>query len=156
MIPCGFSAARSASASVSACAVEVSLDRKTETFELLNERVRETPIQASLLLYLAAGSFKPYVLGGPGWYSRTVESLDEAVEESVTTREFGWHAGFGAEFRMGNHAGVHADYRYTFLSFDDDDDDPDAAPATGTNSLITGLLPSHNGSMWTVGVTIYF
>jgi opacity protein-like surface antigen len=137
--------------------LEISFDRKTQTFEALDEKVKETPIQASLLLFLAGGGFKPYLLGGPGWYKRRVESLTDA-EEPVSTTKFGWHGGFGAELRMGRHAGLHADYRYTFLSFDDDDDDAaaGAAPATGNDSFISGLLPSHDGSMWTVGVTFYF
>lgn len=138
-------------------ALEVSLDRHTQTFESLNERVKETPIQASLLLYLARGTFAPYVLGGPGWYSRTVEAIEDPQDiiEDESTRTFGWHAGFGAEIRMGRHAGLHADYRYTHLSFDDDDENG-AAAASGRDSFVSGLLPSHEGSMWTVGVTLYF
>lgn len=125
--------------------LEVSFDRRTDTFDQLNERVTETPIQASLLLFLAGGGFKPYLLGGPGWYKRSVEPLDTGVEVSNT--KFGWHAGFGAEFR-GGPVGVHADYRYTFLNFGDDDDDDEG--------VIGQLLPSHDGHMWTVGATFYF
>ncbi len=133
--------------------LEVSLDRHTEKFDLLNEEVKETPVQASLLLFLAKGSFSPYLLGGPGWYTRTVEAIDDAggAIESVSTRKFGWHAGFGAEIRMGRHAGLHADYRYTFLDFSDDDDDEDDG-----GLFVNRLLPGHEGSMWTVGFTIYF
>ena len=60
------------------------------------------PIQASLLLFPARGAFSPFVLGGAGWYSQKFETLvgDETVL-SETVREFGWHAGFGAELRMG-------------------------------------------------------
>jgi opacity protein-like surface antigen len=136
--------------------LEVSIDRHTETFELLGERVKETPVQVSGLLFLARGAFKPYLLAGPGWYKKSIESID-GLEPDVSTREFGWHGGFGAEIRGGRHFGVHADYRYTRLSFDDDDDDePGAAGLSGNNSFISGLLPSHDGSMWTVGVTVYF
>lgn len=135
--------------------LEVSIDRHTETFDLLGEKVKETPVQASLLLFLARGNFKPYLLGGPGWYNKTVESLD-GIEDDVTTRKFGWHGGFGAEIRGGRHLGIHADYRYTFLKFGDDDEEAGMAGASGTNSFISGLLPSHDGSMWTVGVTVYF
>jgi hypothetical protein len=118
--------------------LELSLDRRSESFDLLNEKVTETPIQASLLLYLARGGFKPYLLGGPGWYKRSVEPInnpDDLIDD-VSNTEFGWHAGFG-------------DYRYTFLDFGDDDDDDD-------DGFIGGLLPSHGGSMWTVGATVYF
>jgi len=102
--------------------VELSMDRHSESFELLNEKVTETPIQASLLLRLASGGFSPYLLGGPGWYRRTVEVID-GPELSVKTREFGWHAGGGLELRLGKHAGIHGDYRYTFLDFGDDDEE---------------------------------
>ena len=137
--------------------LEVSLDRHTESFEVLNERVKETPIQASLLLYLARGSFAPYLLGGPGWYTRTIEAIEnpDAVEDQ-STRTFGWHGGFGAEIRIGRHAGLHADYRYTQLNFDDDEEEENGAGGGGDKAFVSGLLPSYDGSMWTVGLTIYF
>jgi opacity protein-like surface antigen len=87
----------------------------------------------------------PFLLGGPGWYRRKVEALDGP--ESVTTTEFGWHAGIGLQLLPNKHFGIHGDYRYTFLDFNDDDDD---------EGFIGGLLPGHRGSMWTLGATIYF
>ena len=128
--------------------LEVSIDRRSEEFDALDQRVKETPIQMSLLLFLARGSFKPYLLGGPGWYRTRVEPIDDS-DAGTTAKEFGWHGGFGAEIRGGRHFGIHADYRYTFLDFNDDDDGDD-------DGLIGGLLPSHKGSMWTVGATVYF
>lgn len=125
--------------------LEVSLDRRKESFDLLNEKVTETPIQASLLFRLGRGSVTPFLLGGPGWYRRKVESLDDSGP-SVSTTEFGWHAGGGLEILAGRHFGIHGDYRYTFLDFDDDEDE----------GFIGGLLPGHRGSMWTLGATIYF
>jgi len=127
--------------------VEVSLDRHSESLEILNERVTETPIQASLLLRLAGGGFSPYLLAGPGWYRRTVEAI-EGPDLSVSTREFGWHAGGGLEIRLGRHAGIHGDYRYTFLDFKGEDEDD--------GGFIGGLLPGYKGSMWTMGATVYF
>ena len=129
--------------------VEVSMDWHTEEFEELGQKVKQNPIQVSGLLFLAGGGFKPYLLGGPGWYKRTVESIADS-DLDVTTRDFGWHAGFGAEIRPNRRFGIHGDYRYTFLDFGDDDDDDD------DGGLIGGLLPSHNGSMWTVGFSFYF
>ena len=126
--------------------LEVSLDRHSESFDLLNEKVTETPIQASLLLRLAGGSVSPFLLGGPGWYRRSVETID-GPEVSIDTTEFGWHAGGGLEVRAGRHFGIHGDYRYTFLDFGDDDED---------EGFIGGLLPGHRGSMWTLGATVYF
>jgi opacity protein-like surface antigen len=129
--------------------VEVSLDSHSEDFELLNQKVKERPIQASLLLKLAGGSLQPYLLGGPGWYKRSVEPLEGPAEDlEVSTTEFGWHAGGGLEVKMGRHAGIHGDYRYTFLDFGRDDNDP--------GGLIGSLLPGHRGSMWTLGATVYF
>ena len=128
--------------------LEVSMDRHSESFELLNQKVTETPIQASLLLRLGAGRVSPFLLGGPGWYRRKVELIDGPDDADVETTEFGWHAGGGLEILAGRHLGIHGDYRYTFLDFGDDDDDDEG--------FIGGLLPGHRGSMWTVGATIYF
>jgi opacity protein-like surface antigen len=126
--------------------LEVSLDRHSESFEVLNQKVTETPIQTSLLLRLGGGSVSPFLLGGPGWYRRKVEALDGPGDLSVSTTEFGWHAGGGLEILPNRHFGIHGDYRYTFLDFTDDDDE----------GIIGGLLPGHRGSMWTLGATIYF
>ena len=134
--------------------LEVSLDSHTEDLELLNQKVKERPIQASLLFKLAAGSVQPYLLGGPGWYKRSVSPLEGPGEDlEVTNTEFGWHAGGGLEIRAGRHFGFHGDYRYTFLDFGGDDDDDDGG---GLIPGLGGLLPGHRGSMWTLGATLYF
>jgi len=132
-------------------AVELSLDIHSETNELETARIREYPIQASLLLYPARGSFSPYFLGGAGWYATKFETLagDETIAEE-TVRDFGWHAGIGAELKLGKHAGLHGDYRYTFLDFGDDDDNEIGGAILGR------VLPGYKGSMWTAGLTIYF
>jgi opacity protein-like surface antigen len=126
----------------------VSIDRHSESFELLNQKLTETPIQASLLLRLGGGSVSPFLLAGPGWYRSTLAPLDSSDDDDddVNSTEFGWHAGFGLEILPNRHFGIHGDYRYTFLDFTDDDDE----------GFIGGLLPGHRGSMWTVGATIYF
>jgi opacity protein-like surface antigen len=130
--------------------LEVSLDRHSESFDALNEKVTETPIQGSLLLRLSSGRVSPFLLAGPGWYKRKVEPIDGPEENDleVETTEFGWHAGGGLEIGLGRHLGIHGDYRYTFLDFDDDDEDDEG--------FIGGVLPGHRGSMWTLGATIYF
>ena len=139
-------------------ALELSIDLRTQTNEAQTERIRAYPLQASLLLFPVRATFAPYVLGGVGWYSHRVDLMaDGDVLASETTRDFGYHAGFGAELSLGRHAGLHADYRFTRLSFGDDDEDetPGAsAQASGRHAL--SLLPSHKGSMWTAGLTIYF
>jgi hypothetical protein len=128
--------------------LELSLDRHTESFDLLKQKITASPIQASLLLRLGGGSISPFLLGGPGWYRRSIEPID-GPDLKVSTTEFGWHAGGGLEIRAGRHFGIHGDYRYTFLDFGGDDEDED-------EGFIQGLLPGHRGSMWTVGATVYF
>lgn len=130
--------------------LEIAMDRHSEEFEALNQKVIDTPIQASLLLRLGNGSLKPYLLGGPGWYRRKVELLAGSGDADVVDTEFGWHGGIGLEVLAGRHFGIHGDYRYTFLDFNGDDDDED------DEGFIGRLLPGHRGSMWTLGATIYF
>jgi hypothetical protein len=130
---------------------ELSLDRRTEENAGLTERVRDSPVQASLLLCLARSSFSPYLLAGMGWYRQTIETINAGeVTATARTRRTGSHGGFGAELRAGRHAALHGDYRYTFLHFGDD---PNAPVATSSGSR---FLPSYEGSMWTAGLTIYF
>ena len=141
--------------------IELALDLKTETNEAETVRVRTTPFQASLLLFPVRGSLSPFVLGGVGWYSTRVQQLEATeVIDSVTTRRRGYHAGFGAELQLGRHAGLHADYRYTFLNFNDEDeeeeDDPSFLESLSPAAAVSRFLPSSEGSMWTVGLTIYF
>ena len=126
--------------------VEVSLDRHSQSSEVLNQKFTETPIQASLLLRMGSGKVAPFVLGGPGWYRRKVEALNGPADLAISTTEFGWHAGIGLEILPTRHFGIHGDYRYTFLDFGKDDDE----------GLIGGLLPGHRGSMWTLGASFYF
>ena len=144
--------------------LEVSLDRRTEDTPDLTQRVRDYPLQGSLLLFPIHSTFAPYVLGGVGWYTHVVDTLDTGkVTESTSTRKMGYHGGFGAEMKMGKHAGVHADYRYTMVHFGDGTGSASLTAGkavTGTNAGTTGLasrlLPSYDGSMWTGGVTFYF
>ena len=138
--------------------LELSLDRRTESNTPLTERVRDSPLQASLLMYPWHTAFAPYLLGGAGWYSHRVEALvDNKVVSSDTSRKFGYHAGFGAELGLGRHAGIHADYRYTFLRFGDDSEDAaGAAPQQNGRNGLSPILPSYKGSMWTAGLTVYF
>jgi hypothetical protein len=127
--------------------LEVSMDRHSESSEALNQKITETPVQLSLLMRLGGRSVSPFLLGGRGWYRRTVKVLDGSDDAEVKSTEVGWHAGGGLEIRAGRHFGLHGDYRYTFLDFDDDEED---------EGFIGGLLPGHRGSMWTLGGTIYF
>ena len=130
--------------------VELSLDRHSESSELLDRKVTHTPVQASFLLR-GRGKVAPFVLAGPGWYRRTLETLDGPSDLDISTTEFGWHAGAGLEILLTRHFGIHGDYRYTFLDFGDDEDDDD-----DDGGVIGRFLPGHRGSMWTLGATFYF
>jgi len=130
--------------------LEVAMDRKSEEFPLLNQKVTETPIQTSLLLRLGSGKLTPILLGGPGWYRRKVQLIDGPDDASLVSTEFGWHAGVGLEVFAGRHFGIHGDYRYTFLDFNGDDDEDE------DEGFIGRLLPGHRGSMWTFGASVYF
>ena len=133
---------------------ELAMDRHSESLEAFDRKVTETPLQASLILK-GTSKLAPYLLGGPGWYRRTVEALGGPSDLDISTTEFGWHAGIGLEIRAGRHFGIHGDYRYTFLDFSDDDDDDDGGGIIG-GGIIGGLLPGHRGSMWALGATVYF
>jgi opacity protein-like surface antigen len=146
-------------------AFELSLDWRTVTNEDETLRTRAYPIQASLLLYPLRTVLAPYVLGGVGWYSNRVQALtDGEVTEEITTRDFGFHAGFGAQVWLGRHAAVNLDYRYTRVEFGGDDDDAGSEGTEGSGSLRVPVLApiaekiglSHQGSMWTAGVSVYF
>ena len=131
-------------------AIEVSLERRTENPNI-STRVKDYPLQGSLLLFPIRSTFSPYLLGGMGWYTHVVDSLAAGeVVTSARSRTTGVHAGFGAELKVGGHAGIHADYRYTKLHFGDDGTD------SGTGGLASRFKPSYDGSMWTAGFTLYF
>lgn len=139
-------------------ALEVSFDYRSHLNETLTERIKDYPIQGSFLLYPARSVVSPYFVGGFGWYSRKVESLqDDQVIASTTTRTTGSHAGLGTDISIGQHLTIHADYRYTLIGFGDEADTaPGAVPIPGLLWLQDRLGLSHKGSMWTTGVTVYF
>lgn len=136
-------------------AVEGALDYRTETDETGLIRVKERPLQGSLLLFPIRSTLSPYVLGGYGIYNRTVEVLDDdalllpAVSESE--RRSGLHFGFGAEVLFGRRVAFILDYRYRFVRFGqaESGEDPVNLP------FLKDHL-SHEGSMWTSGVAFYF
>jgi opacity protein-like surface antigen len=139
-------------------AFEVTFDYRSHLNENRTERIKDYPIQGSLLLYPVRTVVSPYLVGGFGWYSKNVDTLqDDQVIASTTTRKTGSHAGLGIEVSVGRHATIHADYRYTLIGFGDDADTaPAAVPIPGLRWLQDRLGLSHKGSMWTTGVTLYF
>jgi opacity protein-like surface antigen len=136
-------------------ALEVGIDfRSTLVGGDITARIKDYPIQASLLVFPVRRTIAPYVFGGLGWYSRRVEVLGPVQPiESETTRKIGYHAGFGAELRVHRHVGLHGDYRYTFLHFGDDDDTGES-PSLIPFAERLGI--SNEGSAFTWGATFYF
>jgi hypothetical protein len=148
-------------------AFEIAMDFRSGLTGDLTERIRDYPIQASLLIFPIRSRVAPYLVGGVGWYSQHVERLGptQSVEEAETTRTMGYHGGFGAELRVHKHVGLYGDYRYTMIRLGDSDED---APQTRTSQQqSSATLPtwipfaerlkmSHEGSMFTWGATFYF
>jgi opacity protein-like surface antigen len=139
-------------------ALELALDYHSELSDDLKTRVKDYPFQASLLVYPMSTTIAPYLIGGVGWYSQSIGTLEGAqVEETVTTRKMGYHAGVGAEVRAGRHVTLHGDYRYTFLGMGDDSNGtPGGLPLPGTIGLQERLKLTHQGSMWNWGATFFF
>jgi opacity protein-like surface antigen len=140
--------------------LEVSLDQRTELAADGKSRLRERPLQGSMLMFLARSTFSPYLLGGYGIYSQTTDILGTAgaVTSSTMERKTGAHMGFGAELFLGRHAALYLDYRYRFVSFGEP-----AADEKELNIPGKGIIPgadafnlSHKGTMFTSGVAFYF
>lgn len=140
--------------------LELAADYRTERADDGLSRLKERPIQGSLLLFPVRAAFAPYLLAGYGLYSQTVETLDTTgtVVDSVSERKTGGHLGFGAEIFLGRHAALFVDYRYRFVKFGSPDDGAKAIDIPGS-----GLIPgadnvklSHRGTMWTSGMAFYF
>ncbi|MFN8058484.1 MAG: outer membrane beta-barrel protein [Vicinamibacterales bacterium] len=139
-------------------ALELALDYKSRT--TLTEKITDYPFQGSVLLYPVRSTVGLYLLGGVGWYSESVAPLDSAGKPltGTTSRRFGYHGGVGGEVELGRRATLHLDYRYTFLHFGGDNatDNAGAVPIPGTIGLQDRLKLSHEGSMWTTGLTFFF
>ena len=141
-------------------ALEVSLDYRSFLTDDNTIRVRETPLQGSLLIFPVRSVFAPYLLGGVGLYRRKFDDVRLSTQPVTlsTEQKFGVHLGVGAEIFFGRHAAVFADYRFRFVKFGapGEDDQPINIPGS---SFIPGLdkfKVSHQGSMWTTGVAFYF
>ena len=134
--------------------LEVAMDFRTEQSEDGLSRVRERPLQGSILLFPVRSTFAPYVLGGIGLYSHSTDALDAAgvVQSTMTERKTGAHLGFGAELFLGRHAALFADYRFRFVKFGSPEEGADSIDLPGLDTFNI----SHRGSMWTSGMAFYF
>ena len=152
-------------------AIEVSADYESELNESLTQRAKTMPIQASLLYFPLRSMVSPYVLGGLGWYRHSLTETTPPASAATTTsiREMGYHAGLGAELRLGQRMAIHGDYRYTYIRFGgaSTESGTATAPAAGTRAGLTSGLPSlsaiqeslklaRQGSMWNWGLTFFF
>lgn len=151
---------------------EGSLDLRTTWDTARTQRLRETPLQGSLLIYPFRSVLSPYALGGMGVYTRTYEVLGAGgvIAQSAQERKTGMHLGFGGELRLAKHAVAYVDYRYRFVKFGDgtSSNGTTTASANGTTSnlamrALLSTIPgmdllkfSHQGSMWTGGVAFVF
>ena len=133
--------------------LELSIDYKTTRNEANTERLRERPMTGSLMIFLSRRILSPYLLGGAGLYTTTIDTLgvQGQVLSSESERKFGYHMGLGAELFFTRHTAFFLDYRYRFVKFGD--------PEAGSDPIgIPGLEDrlSHRGSMWTSGLAFYF
>lgn len=159
-------------------AIEVSADYESRLNESLTERAKSMPIQASVLYFPVRSAVSPYVLGGVGWYRHSLTQVSSAPGASsassamtTTIREMGYHAGLGAELRVGKRMAIHGDYRYNHIRFGGDGSQPEKQ-ATSPSALTLAssaisLLPklsaiqeslkrNNQGSMWNWGATFFF
>jgi hypothetical protein len=145
-------------------ALEIAMDFKSGVTGDLTERIKDYPIQGSLLIFPVRSRIAPYLLGGIGWYSQRVQQLGRlsALVQDQTTRKIGYHAGFGGEVRVHKHVGLYGDYRYTFIRFGKDDENISSEPSLGKDAMpftipfAERLRMSHEGSMFAWGATFYF
>jgi hypothetical protein len=140
--------------------LEAAMDYRSYLNEAGTERVRERPVQGSLLLFLVRSGFSPYVGGGIGLYSQTHDTLgaNGLVTASTTEKKVGWHLGAGAEIRLARHAALFADYRFRFVKFGaaEPGSEPISIPGSSFIPALNNVKLSHQGSMWTSGVAFYF
>ena len=134
---------------------ELAMDYRAYKSEDLTTQVRETPIQGSLLMFIARSVISPYLVSGVGIYTRHFDQLDSKgiIKETTTERRMGWHLGAGLEIRLARHVAMFGDYRLRFVKFGDssgDGRDPVTIPG------LDKLKLSHQGSMWTGGLAFYF
>jgi opacity protein-like surface antigen len=134
-------------------AVEVAIDTRSETSADGSSRLRERPMQFTMLMYPLRTTFSPYILAGFGIYKQYVDTLDSTGTATATTssQTTGWHAGFGAELTFHRHVAFYADYRWRNVSV--------GGTGAAGSSPIPGVNLFHvssQGSMWTGGMAFYF
>ncbi len=142
--------------------VEGAADIRTTWNTARTERVRETPLQGSILIYPIHSILAPYLIGGMGIYTQSYDTVAAGVVTPVSQeRKVGMHLGFGGDVQLGKRLVAYLDYRYRFVTFGNDGkaSQNSASSASGTGTSVPGLGAlgvSHQGSMWTAGVAFVF
>jgi hypothetical protein len=97
-------------------AVEASISGHDSELQNGDQHVIQYPVQLSAMFYLFPESeFRPYILGGVGWYyTRTEYSGALAATPNSTEHVFGEHFGAGLELIVGKNVSVDGDIRYIF------------------------------------------
>jgi opacity protein-like surface antigen len=99
-------------------AAEASIQYHQDQYQNGGVVVTQYPVQLTAFLYpIPEGPFRPYLLGGVGWYYTNVEyrgSFSGLPER--TDNIFGEHLGGGAEIFLGPAVSLDADLRYIFLN----------------------------------------
>jgi hypothetical protein len=134
--------------------IEATLDYRSEFSDGRTQRIREMPIQFSMLIYPVRGVISPYLLAGFGLYTEHTDRLNNSgiVLETTTERRTGWHMGLGGEVFVVRQMALFVDYRWRFVRFGEPESGADPIDIPGIDSLKL----SHRGSMWTSGMAFYF
>jgi opacity protein-like surface antigen len=99
-------------------AAEASITFHENRYENGDVHVTQYPVQVSGMFYpLPDGEFRPYVLGGVGWYyTRITYTGAFSGVTNQTDHTFGGHVGVGLELRLAPSISIDADLRYIWLS----------------------------------------
>lgn len=99
-------------------AVEASISFHENRYEGGDVSVTQYPVQLTAFLYpFPDGPFRPYLLGGVGWYYTRIDYTDSFSSLSDKTEHiFGEHLGLGVELMLGTRTSLDLDVRYVFLN----------------------------------------
>jgi opacity protein-like surface antigen len=104
-------------------AAEAAITFHSNRYENGDVVVTQYPLQLTAFLYIIPeGPFRPYVLGGVGWYYTRIDYRDSfaLVNKDRTEHLFGEHLGAGAELMLGSRVSLDMDVRYIFLNATND------------------------------------
>jgi opacity protein-like surface antigen len=99
-------------------AAEASITFHQNRYENGDVVVTQYPVQLTAFLYpFPEGPFRPYFLGGVGWYYTRIDYKDGFSSISDKTEHiFGEHLGAGAELMLSPRSSLDLDLRYIFLN----------------------------------------